>query len=175
MKHLLLLIELYHIVPQGKNYLEYLNPTTDTLITTTAYTERLIDTFSVTKGDLLAGTEANAAYRDVSFTTDLRYRFGDTTKYGPLAKEFPWKYRNNGAIIFDVKVYWTGKEEPSVRSLMLRNPMAELMYGTSQESEDFRKEVLDSARLDLGDRRAAIVCAGNSIEECPLPRRSRTR
>ncbi len=137
------IIELVHVIPDGRKYIE--SGTTHTVST---YTERIVDSFAVTKGDLYSGPEVRAKYRDVSFTHDLRYRFGIDTLDGIMPEGY-LDHGAGGSPVIDVKVYWTGKEEPSVRSIMLRNPTAQLMYGTSQGGEDFREEVLDVARRIL--------------------------
>lgn len=136
-------IEIYHVIPPNHKYLD------DSMqeVTVTTHTERLIDTFSVVRSDLqdINDDLDPLEYRDVSFTTDLRYRFDDPNLVGMMPDGYPGWWQD-GSTAFDVKIYWTGKEEPSLRSLMLRNSQADLLYGTSQGSVDLRQDVVDAAR-----------------------------
>ena len=83
------------------------------------------------------------AYCDISFSTDTRYRLGNTNLVGSL---HPNQYTraDTGSPIIDARVFWTGKEKAAFRSLMFRNQQAESIYDSSQACQDFRKAVIDA-------------------------------
>jgi hypothetical protein len=162
-------LKLVHVVPSGKYYRD----DTGAIVLASSYTEIVIDSFAVTKGELITGTDNLAKYRDISFTTDLRYRFNDPSKSGPLHPLSPAR-GDTGSKIFDVKVYWSGKEKAALRSVMLRNEIAELMYGSSPASVAYRKRVLDTARRMMqgpggtGPLREAILRLDSGHEPGPF-------
>ena len=141
------LIELYHVITPGDTLIDdNLNKVVDE----NNIIERALDTFAVTKAMLTEGAPDIPfdKYRDISFGIDGRYRLGNSNLVGPF---HPQQYRRVqvGSPIIDARIRWTGKEKAAFRSLMFRNEQAELMYGSSQESQDFRQRAVDSARRVL--------------------------
>ena len=134
------LIELYHVITPGDTLIDdNLNKVVDE----NNIIERPLDTFAITKAMLIAGSEDLRKYRDISFGIDGRYRLGNSNLVGPF---HPQQYTRAqvGSPIIDARIRWTGKEKAAFRSLMFRNEQAELMYGFSQASHDFRKAVIDT-------------------------------
>jgi hypothetical protein len=123
----LLRIEVWHEVPKGWRYRHL-----DSNYTSTDTLSRQIHTIYVRKQDLAPEATNFDRYRSVSypFTTDAFF----ATSGDSISKRI------------DLKVFWTGAEKVAIRSISLRDPVAELMLGNSANSATFKQRIYEHIR-----------------------------
>lgn len=131
----LLKLEIWAEIPKGKKW----HGSDAALHTAIADTEFLYDTRYLTKAQIAPLLPANNfdAYREIPFMVDMA-RNPLTGNYGPWDPGAPFDdlYRR-----FDLRVRWIGKEKIAVRSIAIRDSIAQLLFGSGAEADTFRASI----------------------------------
>lgn len=145
-----LTVEVWCEVPQGTTY----RNASGIKATAASDTSYLYQTFQVLKRSFFPiGSEPFDVYHDTTIAINMRSRSG-TNLGGPL-------HDDNSAHRFDVRIRWTGVEKVALRSVTLRDSVAQLMRGADASALAFRQSVLD---------RAERMVYGPSPASPPVPR-----
>ena len=137
----LLAVDLVNEIPAGATWLD-----ADGVVrAATTDTSFVYDTRFVTKEDLLPPVEDGVTlwsrYRAVPLHFDMKRR-NDTGHGGPF-------HAASSAHRMDLRVRWSGTEKLALRSLALRDTMAQLLLGEGAEAAAFRQAVIDSVERVL--------------------------
>ncbi|MBS1911779.1 MAG: hypothetical protein JST22_07320 [Bacteroidetes bacterium] len=160
----LLRLEVWYTIP--KDSILY----TDTLhhIVATTNLEKPYATFYVRKRDFLRANNnvPEGKYQEAAFKVDLLRDINGMP--GPL-------FAGNPSRSFDVRVYWTGHERLALRSVSLRDSVGQLLLGQQPACDDYRAQVIRSARrLLTGDTvpaapfRNGVIMLSSGIELMPF-------
>lgn len=127
----LLLLDIYNEIPKGTTYLNSSgvvtsNPTQDV--------EILYTTVPVLKADLKPIRTDYNKYVEKTINIDLARLQPTSGMGGPLNPD-------NTAHRFDLRVRWTGKEKVALRSIHLRDSIAELLIGTDPTLNTLRHDL----------------------------------
>lgn len=136
-------IELRHSIASGMHYL------LDDMTTAQAASDMsiLIDTFSVTKGELLAGTDDRPKYRRSTRAINLRLRPVDGGP-GPMNAAQPGD--NDRRV--EALIFWTGAEMAALRSFAIRDSIGHMMISDTASAVSYRDALLvTERRLLRGD------------------------
>lgn len=164
-------VAVYHEIKQGRQYLDVDSTVLTAGAGGAAY---LVDSFAVTKAQLKADTNLVVErYRTIVHGTDFRWRFGGATEPGPLHPLQPHGEEQS----VDIRVYWTGKEKAALRSVELRDSIAERLLGVGTASDNFRKQIMDGAKRmllgsangDIANLRTEVIAAELATESIWRP------
>ncbi|MBK8910867.1 MAG: hypothetical protein IPM61_06020 [Chlorobi bacterium] len=136
-------IELWNEINQGVPYI----PIGDSIPQSDTFNQALLyHTFYVTKADLLPTGQNYNEYRTVSFPIDLDRCDGCMS--GPLRHVLhdSSEYRQ-----FNIKVYYQGGEKVALRSVAIRDSIAEMMIGSRTQSVQYRQDFVEVLESVLGD------------------------
>ena len=159
-------IEVWNEVSKGRPYTTS-GGTTQTSATNQSF---LYQTLYVQKADLLPSGQNWNEYRTISLPIDLSRC--TSCMSGPLAQD-NGEYRQ-----FNLKVYYEGGEKVALRSVAIRDSIAEMMMGTRAESVGYREElvpVLEQVLNDPEQRRKIEEALGERVVGEPLGRREMRR
>ena len=158
-------IEIWNEINKGRPYF----PAGDSVMrAATDNLSLLYHTLYVRKSDLLPAGPPPLnwnQYRTVSLPIDLH---GDTGRMsGPLRQDHDTSRR------FNLKVYYEGEEKVALRSVGIRESIAEMMMGTRAESVGYRDSLLSHLNTLLrntdGSLRSQIITVYGKDEPWPSP------
>ena len=165
-------IEVWNEINRGVPY----TPIGDSIPQSDTFNQALLyHTLYVTKADLdrISTTHPYDEYRTVSFPIDLDRCDGCMS--GPLRHVLhdSLEYRQ-----FNIKVYYQGGEKVALRSVAIRDSIAEMMIGSRTESVQYRQrflEVLESLLGDENQRKSITTWLGEPVLGEAIGRREMRR